>query len=31
MYVLIVEDDALMGEGIQTGLTALGIQAEWVM
>ena len=31
MYVLIVEDDALMGEGIQAGLTALGIQAEWVM
>lgn len=31
MYVLIVEDDALMGEGIQAGLNALGIQAEWVM
>lgn len=30
MYVLIVEDDALMGEGIQTGLNALGTQAEWV-
>ena len=30
MYVLIVEDDALMGEGIQAGLNALGIQAEWV-
>lgn len=30
MYVLIVEDDDLVGEGIQSGLDLLGHRADWV-
>lgn len=30
MYVLIVEDDELVGDGIQSGLELLGHRADWV-
>lgn len=30
MHVLVVEDDELIGDGLQTGLAALGVAAEWV-
>lgn len=30
MHILIVEDDELVGDGIKTGLEALGQAAEWV-
>ena len=30
MRILLVEDDALLGDGLQAGLTHLGFQLDWV-
>ena len=30
MRILIVEDDPMLGEGLQTGLQQAGFQPEWV-
>lgn len=30
MRILIVEDDPMLGEGLQTGLRQAGFQPEWV-
>ena len=30
MHILIVEDDPMLGEGLQAGLRQAGFQPEWV-
>ena len=30
MHILIVEDDLMLGEGLQVGLRQAGFQPEWV-
>ena len=30
MRILLVEDDALLGDGLQAGLRQLGFQVDWV-
>ena len=30
MHILLIEDDALLGDGIQAGLQAMGFTVAWV-